>query len=79
MSSYDQSAIPRYILLKQALKFAVVWWSMPLDQISLNVNAFAAGQAAACKMFETIERIPKINPYDNSGKKIAKSWGANRI
>ncbi|KAK9227578.1 hypothetical protein WN943_012631 [Citrus x changshan-huyou] len=38
---------------------------MPLGQISLNVNALAAGQAAACKMFETIERIPKINPYDN--------------
>lgn len=46
---------------------------MPLGQTSLNVNAFAAGQAAACKMFEKIERIPKINPYDNSGKKIAKS------
>ena len=46
---------------------------MPLGQTSPYVNAFAAGQAAACKMFEKIERIPKINPYDNSGKKIAKS------
>jgi len=31
------------------------------------VNAFASGQAAAYKMFETIERKPLIDSYDTSG------------
>ncbi|KAE8671809.1 ABC transporter B family member 9 [Hibiscus syriacus] len=31
------------------------------------VNAFASGQAAAYKMFETIERKPMIDPYETSG------------
>lgn len=31
------------------------------------VNAFASGQAAAYKMFETIKRKPKIDSYDDSG------------
>ncbi|XVF20825.1 hypothetical protein REPUB_Repub12eG0036200 [Reevesia pubescens] len=32
------------------------------------MSAFAAGQAAAFKMFETINRKPKIDPYDTRGK-----------
>ncbi|XP_058103410.1 ABC transporter B family member 9-like [Magnolia sinica] len=40
-------------------------WS--LGQASPCVNAFAAGQAAAYKMFETIRRKPKIDAYDTSG------------
>lgn len=32
------------------------------------MSAFAAGQAAAYKMFETINRKPLIDPYDPNGK-----------
>ena len=32
------------------------------------MGAFAAGQAAAFKMFETIERKPEIDSYDTRGK-----------
>lgn len=31
------------------------------------MNSFAAGQAAAYKMFETIKRKPKIDAYDTNG------------
>ncbi|KAK1316822.1 ABC transporter B family member 11 [Acorus calamus] len=34
------------------------------------MNAFAAGQAAAFKMFETIKRKPEIDAYDTSGKTL---------
>ncbi|KAL4643330.1 hypothetical protein ACB092_02G084800 [Castanea dentata] len=34
------------------------------------MSAFAAGQAAAFKMFETIKRKPQIDAYDNSGLKL---------
>ncbi|KAK7412535.1 hypothetical protein VNO78_03999 [Psophocarpus tetragonolobus] len=40
---------------------------MSLGQAAPCVNAFAAGQAAAYKMFETIKRKPKIDAYDTSG------------
>ena len=32
------------------------------------MSAFAAGQAAAFKMFETINRKPEIDAYDSKGK-----------
>ncbi|KAL6567327.1 ATP-binding cassette sub- B member 9 [Orobanche gracilis] len=38
-----------------------------LGQTSPCINAFAAGQAAAYKMFETIKRIPKIDAADTKG------------
>jgi len=38
-----------------------------LGQTSPCLDAFAAGQAAAYKMFETIKRKPKIDAYDTSG------------
>ncbi|GMI69506.1 P-glycoprotein 21, ATP-binding cassette B21 [Hibiscus trionum] len=47
---------------------AVLIGSMSLGQASPCMSAFAAGQAAAFKMFETIERKPEIDPYDNRGK-----------
>ncbi|KAH9625819.1 hypothetical protein KSS87_020473 [Heliosperma pusillum] len=47
---------------------AVLTGSMSLGQASPSMSAFAAGQAAAYKMFETINRIPEIDPYDPSGK-----------
>lgn len=39
-----------------------------LGQTSPCVTAFAAGQAAAYKMFETIKRKPLIDAYDVNGK-----------
>ncbi|QCD76939.1 ATP-binding cassette [Vigna unguiculata] len=38
-----------------------------LGQTSPCLNAFAAGQAAAYKMFETIKRKPEIDAYDTNG------------
>ena len=38
-----------------------------MGQTSPSLNAFAAGQAAAYKMFETIKRKPQIDAYDTSG------------
>jgi len=39
-----------------------------LGQASPCLSAFAAGRAAAYKMFETIERKPDIDSFDRSGK-----------
>ncbi|KAJ8435231.1 hypothetical protein Cgig2_028417 [Carnegiea gigantea] len=47
---------------------AVLTGSMSLGQASPCMSAFAAGQAAAYKMFQTINRKPEIDPYDPSGK-----------
>ncbi|KAK6124138.1 hypothetical protein DH2020_042111 [Rehmannia glutinosa] len=40
---------------------------LALGQTSPCINAFAAGQAAAYKMYETIERMPKIDASDSKG------------
>jgi len=34
------------------------------------MKAFAGGQAAACKMFETINRTPEIDAYSTTGRKL---------
>ncbi|KAK6937211.1 ABC transporter type 1, transmembrane domain [Dillenia turbinata] len=47
---------------------AVLTGSLSLGQASPCMSAFAAGQAAAYKMFETIHRKPEIDAYDTSGK-----------
>ncbi|XWS46385.1 hypothetical protein CRYUN_Cryun14cG0061200 [Craigia yunnanensis] len=47
---------------------AVLTGSMSLGQASPCMGAFAAGQAAAFKMFETIKRKPEIDSYDTRGK-----------
>ncbi|KAL2535201.1 ABC transporter B family member 4 [Forsythia ovata] len=47
---------------------AVLTGSMSLGQTSPCMTAFAAGQAAAFKMFETINRKPDIDAYDTEGK-----------
>ncbi|VVB03571.1 unnamed protein product [Arabis nemorensis] len=47
---------------------AVLTGSMSLGQASPCLTAFAAGQAAAYKMFETIERRPDIDSYSTDGK-----------
>ncbi|CAI9087895.1 OLC1v1022086C2 [Oldenlandia corymbosa var. corymbosa] len=46
---------------------AIMMGGMSLGQTSPSLNAFAAGQAAAFKMFETIERVPLIDSYDKKG------------
>ncbi|KAK9934093.1 hypothetical protein M0R45_021250 [Rubus argutus] len=47
--------------------FAVLTGSFSLGQASPCVSAFSAGQAAAFKMFETINRKPEIDAYDTRG------------
>ncbi|KAJ8898766.1 hypothetical protein K2173_005085 [Erythroxylum novogranatense] len=49
---------------------AVLTGSMSLGQASPCMTAFAAGQAAAYKMFETINRKPEIDAYDTKGKTL---------
>ncbi|XP_026436495.1 ABC transporter B family member 11-like isoform X1 [Papaver somniferum] len=49
---------------------AVLTGSMSLGQASPCFGAFAAGQAAAYKMFETINRNPDIDSYDPNGRKL---------
>ncbi|XP_017179337.1 ABC transporter B family member 11-like [Malus domestica] len=49
---------------------AVLTGSMSLGQASPCLSAFAAGQAAAFKMFETISRKPEIDAYDEKGKTL---------
>ncbi|KAG7614804.1 putative ABC-type xenobiotic transporter [Arabidopsis thaliana] len=46
----------------------VVASSMSLGQTTPCLTAFAAGKAAAYKMFETIERKPLIDAFDLNGK-----------
>jgi ATP-binding cassette subfamily B (MDR/TAP) protein 1 len=48
--------------------FAVLTGSMSLGQASPCLSAFAAGQAAAYKMFEAIKRKPEIDASDTTGK-----------
>ncbi|MFQ6637178.1 hypothetical protein Gotur_013494 [Gossypium turneri] len=54
---------------------AVLTGSMSLGQASPCMSAFAAGQAAAFKMFKTINRKPEIDPYDMSGKVLEDIHG----
>ncbi|RZC89153.1 hypothetical protein C5167_030848 [Papaver somniferum] len=49
---------------------AVTTGSMSLGQASPCFGAFASGQAAAYKMFETINRKPDIDSYDPNGRKL---------
>ncbi|BFG23770.1 hypothetical protein CerSpe_100440 [Prunus speciosa] len=49
---------------------AVLTGSMSLGQASPCLSAFAAGQAAAFKMFETISRKPEIDAYDEKGRTL---------
>ncbi|XP_073136578.1 ABC transporter B family member 21-like isoform X2 [Henckelia pumila] len=46
---------------------AVLMGSMSLGQASPCIGAFAAGRAAAFKMFEIIDRKPEIDPFDDTG------------
>ncbi|KAL5226635.1 hypothetical protein ABZP36_014900 [Zizania latifolia] len=50
--------------------FAVLTGSLALGQASPSMKAFACGQAAAYKMFETINRKPEIDAYSTTGMKL---------
>ncbi|ONI27765.1 hypothetical protein PRUPE_1G103900 [Prunus persica] len=50
--------------------FAVLTGSMSLGQASPCLSTFAAGQAAAYKMFETIDRKPEIDASDTNGQQL---------
>ncbi|WCJ22610.1 ABC transporter B family member 11 [Euphorbia peplus] len=54
---------------------AVLTGSMSLGQTSPCMSAFGAGQAAAYKMFETINRKPEIDASDTSGKVLEDICG----
>ncbi|KAJ4835576.1 hypothetical protein Tsubulata_807808 [Turnera subulata] len=49
---------------------AVLTGSMSLGQASPSISAFATGRSAAYKMFETIDRKPKIDAYNTSGRTL---------
>nr|XP_016491786.1 PREDICTED: ABC transporter B family member 4-like isoform X3 [Nicotiana tabacum] len=49
---------------------ATLTGSFSLGYASPCLRAFAAGKAAAFKMFETINRKPAIDPYDMNGQKL---------
>uniref|UniRef100_M1A0E1 CjMDR1 n=2 Tax=Solanum tuberosum TaxID=4113 RepID=M1A0E1_SOLTU len=49
---------------------ATLTGSFTLGQASPCLHAFAAGKAAAFKMFQTINRKPVIDPYDMKGQKL---------
>nr|XP_043635409.1 ABC transporter B family member 21-like [Erigeron canadensis] len=55
--------------------FSVLTGSMSLGQASPCLSAFASGQAAAFKMFETINRKPEIDAYDTKGKVLSDIRG----
>ncbi|OMO70911.1 hypothetical protein COLO4_28443 [Corchorus olitorius] len=54
---------------------SVLIGSMSLGQASPCMSAFSAGQAAAYKMLESIERKPMIDSYDSRGKVLEEIRG----
>ncbi|OIW00186.1 hypothetical protein TanjilG_29176 [Lupinus angustifolius] len=50
--------------------FALLTGSLSLGQASPSLTAFAVGQAAAFKMFETIKRQPDIDAYETDGRRL---------
>nr|XP_043609073.1 ABC transporter B family member 21-like [Erigeron canadensis] len=55
--------------------FCVMTASMSLGYTSPCLSTFAAGQAAAFKMFETINRKPAIDVYDTRGQVLSDIRG----
>ncbi|WOH15795.1 hypothetical protein DCAR_0935341 [Daucus carota subsp. sativus] len=49
---------------------AVLTGSISLGQASPCLTAFAAGQVAACKIYETLNRIPEIDSFNPKGRKL---------
>ncbi|KAI4873056.1 hypothetical protein NFI96_025473 [Prochilodus magdalenae] len=55
--------------------FGVLMGAMNLGQASPCLEAFASGRAAAKSIFETIDRIPKIDCFSEEGHKLEKVKG----
>ncbi|XP_002967417.2 ABC transporter B family member 21 [Selaginella moellendorffii] len=54
---------------------SVLMGGMALGQASPSLRAFAAGQAAAYKMFEVIHRVPAIDSYNMKGAILTNVQG----
>ncbi|KAL2911614.1 hypothetical protein HK105_208915 [Polyrhizophydium stewartii] len=59
--------------------FAVLIGAFALGQVAPDVQAFALGRGAGSKIFQTIDRVPSIDPYDASGERIAAGSFRGRI
>ncbi|RRT66148.1 hypothetical protein B296_00018134 [Ensete ventricosum] len=72
-SASVQESLVSGISLGTVMLFMFAGYSLgicSLGQIAPCMKAFAAGQAAAYKMFETINRKPEIDAYDANGKEL---------
>jgi ATP-binding cassette subfamily B (MDR/TAP) protein 1 len=59
--------------------FAVMIGAFSLGQMAPDLQAFAFGVGAGTKIFETIDTIPVIDPYNESGLKITREELNGRI
>ncbi|KAL2914037.1 hypothetical protein HK105_206482 [Polyrhizophydium stewartii] len=59
--------------------FAILFGAMSVGQVGPEMQAFALARAAGAKLFETIDRVPPIDPYDPSGERIAADSFHGRI
>ncbi|TPX38280.1 S-methyl-5-thioribose-1-phosphate isomerase [Synchytrium microbalum] len=50
--------------------FAVLIGSFSLGQVAPDLQAISLARSAGGKVFYTIDRVPKIDPYDKSGTKL---------
>lgn len=73
ISFSQQSHILNFI--KKKMNNPILHPHRSLGQASPCLTAFAAGRAAAYKMFETIDRKPEIDPFDSRGKVLSDIAG----
>ncbi|KAJ3318973.1 GTPase-activating protein [Boothiomyces sp. JEL0866] len=59
--------------------FAVLIGAFSLGQLAPDLQAFAFGIGAGAKIFDTINRVPPIDPYDEGGEKIKPEDTKGRI
>jgi ATP-binding cassette subfamily B (MDR/TAP) protein 1 len=59
--------------------FAVLIGAFSLGQIAPDIQAFSFGIGAGAKIFETIDRVPTIDPYNEEGIKIPKELLVGKI
>eukprot|EP00474_Spongospora_subterranea_P008970 CRZ09428.1 hypothetical protein [Spongospora subterranea] len=59
--------------------FAVLIGSFTLGEIAPEMQAFALGRSAGANVFETIDRVPGIDPYNHNGDVIPSDELKGRI
>ncbi|KAJ3250915.1 GTPase-activating protein [Boothiomyces macroporosus] len=59
--------------------FAVLIGAFSLGQLAPDLQAFAFGIGAGAKIFDTINRVPPIDPYDEGGERIKPEETKGRI